>query len=269
MSDQDNALALHNQARAALGVAPLQWDNNLQAAAQSWANHLAQVNSLDHDPNASAGENIALFSPASDTILGNATGLWLAEKTAYSYSIFDGSQVEAAGHYTQCVWENTTNVGIAAATSSSGTEFVVARYLPQGQLPQQGFEGIFLVNATNSSGGQKCGVGWYRNALQAEGQSPDPPLEAAGVGRDWIPWEGNEQSVTFADGNVFAWNINANAQSEPDYTMVGTSHNNFRNFDVYKDNKRILYSQNGWDYRTIYYYRLNDDTTNFHLLTIR
>ncbi|KFZ01349.1 hypothetical protein V501_10061 [Pseudogymnoascus sp. VKM F-4519 (FW-2642)] len=253
MSDQDNALALHNQARAALGVAPLQWDNNLQAAAQSWANHLAQVNSLDHDPNASAGENIALFSPASDTILENATGLWLAEKTAYSYGIFDGSQVEAAGHYTQCVWANTTNVGIAAATSSSGTEFVVARYLPQGQRPQQGFEGIFLVNATNSSGGQKCGVGWYRNALQAEGQSPDPPLEAAGVGRDWIPWEGNEQSVTFADGNVFAWNINANAQSEPDYTMVGTSHNNFRNFDVYKDNKRILYSQNGWDYRTIYY----------------
>jgi len=50
------------------------------------------------------------------------------------------------------------------------------------------------VNATNSSGGHKCGVGWYRNALQAEGHSPDPPLEAAGVGRDWIPWEGNEQS---------------------------------------------------------------------------
>jgi hypothetical protein len=50
------------------------------------------------------------------------------------------------------------------------------------------------VNATNSSGGHKCGVGWYRNALQAEGHSPDPPLEAAGVGRDWTPWEGNEQS---------------------------------------------------------------------------
>jgi hypothetical protein len=50
------------------------------------------------------------------------------------------------------------------------------------------------VNATNSSGGHKCGVGWYRNALQAEGHSPDPPLEAAGVGRDWIPWEGSEQS---------------------------------------------------------------------------
>lgn len=60
---------------------------------------------MDHDPNASAGENIALFSPASDTILENATGLWLAEKTAYSYGIFDGSQVEAAGHYTQvCFW---------------------------------------------------------------------------------------------------------------------------------------------------------------------
>jgi len=264
MSDQDKALALHNQARAVLGVAPLQWDSNLQAAAQNWANHLAQVNSLDHDPNAGAGENIALFSPASDTILENATGLWLAEKAAYNYGIFDGSQAEVAGHYTQCVWANTTNVGIAAATSSSGTEFVVARYLPQGNIigqypypqgqpSQQGFEGIFLVNATNSSGGQKCGVGWYRNALQAEGHSPDPPLEAAGVGRDWIPWEGSEQSVTFSGGNVFAWNINANAQSEPDFTIVGTSHNNFRNFDVYKDNKRILYSQDGWDFRTIYY----------------
>ena len=74
---------------------------SLQDAAQNWANHLAQVNSLDHDPNAGAGENIALFSPASDTILANATNLWLAEKAAYSYGIFDGSQVEAAGHYTQ------------------------------------------------------------------------------------------------------------------------------------------------------------------------
>lgn len=88
-------------ARAALGVAPLQWDTNLQAAAQNWANHLAQVNSLDHDPNAGAGENIALFSPANNTILANATALWLAEKSAYTYGIFDGSQVEAAGHYTQ------------------------------------------------------------------------------------------------------------------------------------------------------------------------
>ena len=53
------------------------------------------------------------------------------------------------------------------------------------------------MNATNSSGGEQCGVAWYRNALQAEGQSPDPPLEAAGVGRQWIPWEGNDQSGMF------------------------------------------------------------------------
>jgi hypothetical protein len=79
----------------------LQWDSNLQAAAQNWANHLAQVNSLDHDPNAGAGENIALFSPASDTILTQAAALWLAEKAAYVYGVFDGSQAEAAGHYTQ------------------------------------------------------------------------------------------------------------------------------------------------------------------------
>jgi hypothetical protein len=60
-------------------------------------------------------------------------------------------------------------------------------------------------------------------------------------------------AVTFADGNVFTWNINANAQSQPDYTQVGTSHNNYRSFNVYKDSKRVLYSQDGWDFRTIYY----------------
>ncbi len=37
------------------------------------------------------------------------------------------------------------------------------------QPQQQGFGEIFLVNSTNASSSQKCGVGWYFNALRAEG----------------------------------------------------------------------------------------------------
>lgn len=75
----------------------------MQAAAQNWAIHLAQINSLDHDPNAGAGENIALFSPPSDTIMAQATALWVGELTQgpYVYGVFDGAADQVAGHYTQ------------------------------------------------------------------------------------------------------------------------------------------------------------------------
>ena len=42
--DESKALNLHNQARIAVGVVPLEWSNNLEKQALNYARHLARKN---------------------------------------------------------------------------------------------------------------------------------------------------------------------------------------------------------------------------------
>ena len=79
----------------------MQWDSGLEASAQQWANYLAQINDLQHDPNAGAGENIASV-PNSDPVT-NGTKLWAGEVNGYAYGPIDGNL--SAGHYTQVSFE--------------------------------------------------------------------------------------------------------------------------------------------------------------------
>lgn len=73
------------------------WDFGLQAAAQAWADHMAQTRNFDHDPNAGTGENIFWASPAGPDILRAGTTDWLNEKAQFH----GGGFAEATGHYTQ------------------------------------------------------------------------------------------------------------------------------------------------------------------------
>ncbi|KXH46521.1 hypothetical protein CNYM01_00650 [Colletotrichum nymphaeae SA-01] len=142
-ADLQRALDLHNIYRAAVGNANLTWDDDLAASAQVWANHLTTVGSLVHDSNPGGqGENLASQSGGTTTYFTNGVQLWLDEKPLY-----DGQPIRTTGspnylnygHYTQAIWKNTQKVGLAMATDSKGTTFVVGRYLPPGnyigQLP--------------------------------------------------------------------------------------------------------------------------------------
>ena len=40
---QNTILSIHNRERALVGVAPLTWNNDLEAAARTWANHLTTL----------------------------------------------------------------------------------------------------------------------------------------------------------------------------------------------------------------------------------
>ncbi|KAK4215156.1 hypothetical protein QBC37DRAFT_282323 [Rhypophila decipiens] len=54
---------------------------------------------------------------------------------------------------------------------------------------------------------------------------------------DYYIWEGGSKSCTFPTGVTFTWNIPSNAQSQADYSWVGTGSNTYRTFNGYKDNK--------------------------------
>lgn len=133
----DQVLAVHNAERAAVGVAPLTWNDGLAQDAQGWANHLADIDTLQHagsDTNPSEGENLAEGSAGGHSD-GDLAQLWADEKSYFVYGTFpdvssDGNWA-SVGHYTQMIWANTTQVGCAHASNSSN-DFLVCRYSPSG-----------------------------------------------------------------------------------------------------------------------------------------
>tara|TARA_B110000263_G_scaffold15668_1_gene12688 strand:- start:1916 stop:2173 length:258 start_codon:yes stop_codon:yes gene_type:complete len=75
----------------------------------------------------------------SETPAGEGSTAWYNEIADYTYSVI-GSTENAnvvIGHYTQMIWSTTTEVGIAKARSTSGKEYVVARYSPPGNMGGQ------------------------------------------------------------------------------------------------------------------------------------
>jgi hypothetical protein len=133
-------LAAHNRERARLGIAPLQWDPALAAAAASYGPALARLGRLKHSPRAGRQgqrENLWMgtsgaFSP--EQMVGN----WIAERAYYRPGMpfphvsRTGNWADVA-HYTQVVWRGTTRVGCAIYPSRRW-DYLICRYSPPGNI---------------------------------------------------------------------------------------------------------------------------------------
>ncbi len=116
-------VAAHNAVRAAASPAPaspltpLQWNDDDAAAAKAWA---AQCR-FEHNPGRGVrGENI--FAAAGQAITPEkVVKSWAGEAKNYSYATNQCSGT--CGHYTQVVWADTTHLGCAAQTCTSGSPF--------------------------------------------------------------------------------------------------------------------------------------------------
>jgi uncharacterized protein YkwD len=127
-ADESAWLNPMNQARAAVGEAPLSWD---PIAAQVALSYAMQCN-YQHNPNASAqyralggksglGENIAGGAP-SVTISGAVQG-WLGEAASYDHATNSCAAGKDCGHYTQIVWAATSGVGCAIVNCTANSPF--------------------------------------------------------------------------------------------------------------------------------------------------
>ena len=153
-SNKISALKVHNDAREEVGVKPLVWSENLEIDAKKYADYLASKDIFKHSGSIkeiNQGEN--LYSTAyfvlqengekfffeNTNYLKDASISWLGEKKDYTYAKIGDrkNNFSKIGHYTQMVWNETTQVGIAYSKSISGKVYVVARYYPAGNIISQ------------------------------------------------------------------------------------------------------------------------------------
>jgi hypothetical protein len=132
-------LAAHNVYRNEVGDDPLTYSTTLAANATAWAKHDAGIGSLVHsDPGGKYGENIAEWGPSGSASWTQIVDLWGSEKSDFIYGPFgDGSSTTGhwydVGHYTQIVWNTTTQTGCGKATNvSQNADYFVCQYTPPG-----------------------------------------------------------------------------------------------------------------------------------------
>jgi uncharacterized protein YkwD len=132
------ALKAHNEYRKKHHAPPLELSDDLCKVAQAWADKIAANDKMEHSENG-YGENIH-WSSANVTDGKAPVEHWYSEVKDYKFA-GDLDYQRGTGHFTQVVWKDTKELGIAKATGKSGGTYVVANYNPSGN-----FVGKFAEN---------------------------------------------------------------------------------------------------------------------------
>jgi pathogenesis-related protein 1 len=136
-NEEQAVLSYHNQVRASVGVAPLNWSAQLAQHAANWATKLAaQGCAMGHSEDSNYGENIFMRSstqdPNHDAVV-EAAKAWDSEKINYSGEALNKANWSQSGHYTQMVWRDTSELGCAKVACANDL-IVVCNYNPAGNF---------------------------------------------------------------------------------------------------------------------------------------
>lgn len=120
----------HNEYRKAVGVADIEWSEELADSAQKWADQLGINCDFEHS-DSDFGENIWIGTTGFFTPV-DVVNSWGEEIENYN----EGENSCEGGeclHYTQIVWENSTEVGCGMVTCD-GFDIWVCQYNPAGNI---------------------------------------------------------------------------------------------------------------------------------------
>ncbi|XP_072745189.1 uncharacterized protein [Anoplolepis gracilipes] len=139
---QQEALLVHNEYRRKHRVSDLRLSPELTAAAKAWANTLLNTNKLIPQSSSPYGENIYSMQCSDPKLIVSAREViskWYSEKKEHKFGV--EPKVLNTCHFTQIVWKNTTEMGIAMA-KRDGTCVIVACYHPRGNIVGQFTENV-------------------------------------------------------------------------------------------------------------------------------
>ncbi|KAF7227330.1 transcript variant X2 [Nothobranchius furzeri] len=120
----EELLQSHNEYRRKHQAPPLKLSSKLSREAACYADSLSRTRILKHSEESSrgsCGENLAWAS------------------------------YDQSGHFTAMVWKSSKQLGVGKAIASDGSSFVVARYLPAGNITNQGHFETNVLSAKTSS----------------------------------------------------------------------------------------------------------------------
>jgi pathogenesis-related protein 1 len=134
----EDYVALHNAARAEVGVGQVWWDATLQGYAEWYADQRRGDCAGQHSQGSGYGENL-YWGPGGWPWSGvDAVNLWVAEREFYDYNSNTCSGPYGCGHYTQVVWRDTTYIGCARVECDNNLGvFITCNYWPPGNWEGQ------------------------------------------------------------------------------------------------------------------------------------
>lgn len=136
----NEAVEAHNNLRAMHGAPPLTFADDLNEYSQKWADDIAKRDQMEHSNctlpgGGRVGENIYMCWSSDPNATCNAKDAcqsWYDEIKDYNYNKSGFSM--KTGHFTQVVWKESRELGIAFAKSPKGSIYVVANYRPAGNM---------------------------------------------------------------------------------------------------------------------------------------
>lgn len=125
----------HNFWRADVGVSAVGYSDDLAAVANNWAIQLKKDGcAFKHSQNA-YGENLFKGTVGYYTA-ADAVDSWASEKADYDYKSNKCEDGKVCGHYTQIIWQKTSQFG-CAKTICDGSVTWVCNYSPAGNYVGQ------------------------------------------------------------------------------------------------------------------------------------
>lgn len=132
-------LDAHNQARAEVGVKPLEWSDLVEKSAKSWAKQMGKMCKMHHERGSGYGENLWMaWGNRKEIPIANSVGAWVNEKKYYDPKNPKWCSGGECGHYTQVVWSTSRFLGCAEVKCNrkdgKPATIRVCRYDPPGNF---------------------------------------------------------------------------------------------------------------------------------------
>ena len=149
------------------------------------------------------------------------------------------------------------------------------RLYPKDGIQRTTTDGVYFISR-DRNGQEASGIAYFSRFGNNYGQQPDTYVEVCNGSYAW--WENggegmllsfpfwDQMSTNFQDtladqsaatfsgsGHVIKWNLADDAGRSPLYTRVGFADKEGEKWNVYRDDSRVLFEQDGWQFRAIFW----------------